>query len=1072
MEVLPPSGSLFAPPTAVDYSSMPRSARSQLRQSSRSFMRPQSAPRTSISLFKEDKNWLEKLSLAISDYELYVARRPAASHLLTLSPIIASPTCPPTSTFSSYSSIPEVQLNSPATTEYTTAPNSPSIPPLFTPLPSTMLTSSSSAPPLASRQSSSDVLRITALSLLASTAFSAIMLPPAIGGAPESRGAPHHMRPINRMHRSFSDPSLSSRQVVINRPPEQADAASHPVLPGSHSGDNGSMSPRNRTKFRIAPDINIEGDTPLDSCDRTNRDSSLEGNYNNSELGPDSMESRDIIRRFHVLKELLTTEHGYLNDLKGLVNVYLRNLSTMTYRVQCLTRVPSFLVAGTRGGSHSSHPCSHPSQTDSTNRSRLTQRHCLSESEIQLLMRNAVNILHLHEGFLQELEAIMKVFGITMNPQQDEDVSGPAILSNLDAVIQAVAQKFLQQASHFHIYQDFCAGHLEALEIARTKQHQYPVEWDAFEHHCASVIFAQADGNGLASETRSSPGSMPGTHETALPIGNDRKRTASLDGAMRSLRVLASRESASSHFDIKHGRHARRLAFMDYLIKPIQRICKYPLLLDQLKPINCPRSAMNIDMTVGESIQAIKKVVVAVDEARHRKEIATKSSLIASRISLSSISSYPHRLSDAFLSSLGTCLLAGSLVMMHYPLTESKGDFGNAKPKQVGAFLYPGGYLILVRVLKGKIYEPKHWFCLANYNIQGVADDAFPLSSFFCLFSKSHVFEFAAACPGERTFWLSTIRESLAQSPTWTDEPAPSLDPMNPHSTYLDEIKSDFINTQSNYGRRLCDEVVGMSSLTDNSVQDGAYFKQDYTFGSIRASSSVSLKTIFAQGVDTSATVVRRSSATARRQTIDGLQDVVWRACLGGRGCEHHSRQVLQESKTNVSSFIRSNSAVSLKGPTRNRLSKDEARRVSRHNSLPNGGHSDTSTDLSKAKSMIVRKGNSENGCGFSESAGSETHALSPLPGPDIQALSPSPTSHADILDDAAQGPLRGLFRNVKGLFHARAVDCLIPSQRSSHQREKSGNNIFRRLSSRRLFQRNTPNDTVDTGDTGSGVST
>lgn len=171
---------------------------------------------------------------------------------------------------------------------------------------------------------------------------------------------------------------------------------------------------------------------------------------------------------------------------------------------------------------------------------------------------------------------------------------------------------------------------------------------------------------------------------------------------------------------------------MDYLIKPVQRICKYPLLLEQLRPVQFSKDvspkdvSLDIDMVVKESIQAMKDIVAAVDEARHQKDITTKSSLITSRIMRSAASGFPLCLSSEFLSSLGNCLLAGSLTIIHQ---RSSDAFTGTKPKNLGAFLYPGGYLILVRVLKGKIYEPKHWFCLADFDVQDMTTDTGKFSS-------------------------------------------------------------------------------------------------------------------------------------------------------------------------------------------------------------------------------------------------------------------------------------------------------------------------------------------------------
>lgn len=53
----------------------------------------------------------------------------------------------------------------------------------------------------------------------------------------------------------------------------------------------------------------------------------------------------------------------------------------------------------------------------------------------------------------------------------------------------------------------------------------------------------------------------------------------------------------------------------------------------------------------------------------------------------------------------------------------SLGQNSNIKVKYLGAFLYPGGYLVLVKVSRGKKYEPRHWFSLADFEVSDVDDE-------------------------------------------------------------------------------------------------------------------------------------------------------------------------------------------------------------------------------------------------------------------------------------------------------------------------------------------------------------
>lgn len=222
----------------------------------------------------------------------------------------------------------------------------------------------------------------------------------------------------------------------------------------------------------------------------------------------------------------------------------------------------------------------------------------------------------------------------------------------------------------------------------------------------------------------------------------DRKRAmslTSLDGTVRNLRprstMVMTKDSVVFPSEPRRDKGVRRIAFADYLIKPIQRICKYPLLLDQLLPSKTlramlqtsPEGRSDVHVVVESAAQAMRHVATSVDEARHRQDIVTQSSLIFSRISRGLVSTSPspsvQMLTQGFLSSLGTCVLSGSLDVMHYHPTRPLGQTTNIKAKYLGAFLYSGGYLILVKVCKGKKYVPRHWFSLIDFEISDVEDD-------------------------------------------------------------------------------------------------------------------------------------------------------------------------------------------------------------------------------------------------------------------------------------------------------------------------------------------------------------
>lgn len=80
-----------------------------------------------------------------------------------------------------------------------------------------------------------------------------------------------------------------------------------------------------------------------------------------------------------------------------------------------------------------------------------------------------------------------------------------------------------------------------------------------------------------------------------------------------------------------------RLRLIDFLIKPVQRICKYPLLLTQLQEAtvaaNLPSTA-DVDLVsmLGLALGTMKHVVGQVDEARKSRETVIRSNLVLSRV--------------------------------------------------------------------------------------------------------------------------------------------------------------------------------------------------------------------------------------------------------------------------------------------------------------------------------------------------------------------------------------------------------------------------------------------------------
>lgn len=175
-----------------------------------------------------------------------------------------------------------------------------------------------------------------------------------------------------------------------------------------------------------------------------------------------------------------------------------------------------------------------------------------------------------------------------------------------------------------------------------------------------------------------------------------------------------------------------RLHFRDYLIMPIQRVCRYPLLLAQLlgaastpsptsehPPFGLSDDEYDVGVDVERALGAMRGVAEEADDARRSNEAEVKSATIVDRME-------PHpAITSAFLRSLGTCRLIGSLDVLHQHPTIAP-LIPPVKVKYMAAFLYKG-YLILAKVKRGKAYEAKHFLPLEVFELIDITEGELPI---------------------------------------------------------------------------------------------------------------------------------------------------------------------------------------------------------------------------------------------------------------------------------------------------------------------------------------------------------
>ncbi|KAG8933495.1 hypothetical protein FRC01_008921 [Tulasnella sp. 417] len=384
-----------------------------------------------------------------------------------------------------------------------------------------------------------------------------------------------------------------------------------------------------------------------------------------------SLENSILVGRrktWHTLMEVMSTEKGYLNDLRALV--------------------------------------------------------LLSSDDYDAVARNAHDLLELHQDLAEEFGQVETDLQAAGYPDFHNPESNSALGRGLDRATRIL----VANASRFESYEAYCSGHSEALNVIRNLQAR-PSDWDAYEQRCATLV----------------SGAM--VFEPAI------RRRHSTD----SMRLFGNHaETAVNRSTLS------RLRLIDFLIKPVQRICKYPLLLTQLQgtmaAANLPSTA-DVDLVslLGLALGTMKHVVGQVDEARKERETMIRSSLVLSRVE-------PHPvLSASLLETLGPSLLIGSLeVIYHHPV------FAPLKPpmraRYYGVFLYPG-YLVMAKIRRAKTYDVRQWFPLQGGELVDTPESQSILPFTFRFASGLHQFDFVARCAEEKEVWVQGFQQALKASP-------------------------------------------------------------------------------------------------------------------------------------------------------------------------------------------------------------------------------------------------------------------------------------------------------------------
>lgn len=327
----------------------------------------------------------------------------------------------------------------------------------------------------------------------------------------------------------------------------------------------------------------------------------------------------------------------------------------------------------------------------------------------QHIARNSVDLLEFHVQFAAHMVDILKYSGLGYDVCESE---------TLDSVTKELANLFVREVPSFTLYGDYCAGSMVATGVVSDITHR--VDYEGFEKRCQHIT-SEATQASLQDMLYNKPG----------------------------------------------GPSRTRLRFKDILIAPIQRVCRYPLLLASLlADINREAPPHDVVQSV-EAAQAVMRAVAEnADDARLRKEAELKTARVAERLE-------PHNaLSKEFLNRLGTCRLIGAFdVLYHHPIHAPLDR--PTKVRYFAALLYRG-YLILAKVRRNKTLEARHFLPLEVVELidmtEGESGNSWrSLTSGSLAFSlrltvRDHNFDLAASCDAEKELWAAELKAARDES--------------------------------------------------------------------------------------------------------------------------------------------------------------------------------------------------------------------------------------------------------------------------------------------------------------------
>ncbi|KAI9278545.1 hypothetical protein BDA99DRAFT_492474 [Phascolomyces articulosus] len=330
----------------------------------------------------------------------------------------------------------------------------------------------------------------------------------------------------------------------------------------------------------------------------------------------------------------------------------------------------------------------------------------------QTIFRNASDLLSFHRLFFATLDPDNEVNHSHAHDEPQKDIGGH------------IAKTFLKMGDHFIMYTQYCDLHDEAWALC--EEYRDRPEWSQFTKESMALI-TTTDGS------------------TVVPVATSSVVSGSI--MMDQPSSMSHQQQPQLASSVSSSPIGKKLQFEDYLIKPVQRICRYQLLLKEIIRYT-PNDTQSYTLLTN-AMHLIRETVAEIDRLKNVKDISKRTERFVQRFD------GDWRINKRHVVKLGNVLISGAIEVTYTALGQSV-----AKPRYMGCFVFPT-YLILVRPKKVTTYEPKHWFPLRLAELEDLSDIEGQREHAFVVRCKKHTFAFSATCNQEKQLWLKHLEQAI-----------------------------------------------------------------------------------------------------------------------------------------------------------------------------------------------------------------------------------------------------------------------------------------------------------------------